>query len=200
MAEGDRADIEPRPGATSRDRVMDAVVVCVDRSGLGGFGLEDVASEAGVSRATIYRQFEGGRDQLIRETVMREVARFWAELALAVADIADLEGRLVAGLMLARQRLAEHDLLQKLLASEAEEFLPALFESEPIVHMVIREYMTVLLAAEQLRPGVDVELAADYLTRMLVMHIGTPGRWDLADEDQVRRLVSTQFLAGLVPD
>jgi len=179
---------------------MDAVVVCVDRAGLGGFALEDVAAEAGVSRATIYRQFDGGRDQLIRETVMREVARFWAELGLAVADIADLEGRLVAGLMLARQRLAEHDLLQKLLASEAEEFLPALFESEPIVHMVIREYMTVLLTAEQLRPGVDVDMAADYLTRMLVMHIGTPGRWDLADEAQVRRLVSTQFLAGLVPD
>ena len=67
--------------SSTRDRIMDAVVACVDRGGLAGFALEDVAAEAGVSRATIYRHFEGGRDQLVREAVTREVARFWTELA-----------------------------------------------------------------------------------------------------------------------
>ena len=47
--------------ASTRDRIMDAVVVCTERVGLKGFALEDVAAEAGMSRATIYRHFAGGR-------------------------------------------------------------------------------------------------------------------------------------------
>ena len=57
--------------ATTRDRIMDAVVACIDRRGMSGFALEEVAAEAGVSRATIYRYFDGGRPQLVRESVTR---------------------------------------------------------------------------------------------------------------------------------
>jgi AcrR family transcriptional regulator len=181
-----------------RDRVMDAVLVCVDRVGLGNFALEDVAAEAGVSRATIYRHFEGGRDQLLRDAITREVGRFWADLAAEVAGIESLEGRLVAGIMSANQRIAGHQLLQKLLGSEPEELLPSLFESESIVNVLLRQYLEELLASERLRPGVDPAEAADYLARMLVMHIGSHGRWDLLDADDVRRLVRTQFLAGVL--
>ncbi|HKY16906.1 MAG TPA: TetR/AcrR family transcriptional regulator [Microthrixaceae bacterium] len=183
---------------TTRDRIMDAVVACIDRRGMSGFALEEVAVEAGVSRATIYRYFDGGRPQLVRESVTREVSMFWTELAEAVRGIPDLEGRLVAGMMLAQEKLRTHDLLQRLLVSEPDEFLPALFESEPLVHLVLRDYLQELLEAEELRPGLEREEAADYLARMLLVHIGSPGRWDMTDEAQVRRLVRTQFLAGVV--
>lgn len=76
---------------SARDRIIDAVLVCVERVGLRGFALEDVAAEAGVSRATIYRHFDGGREQLVREAVGRELARFWSDLAADVAHIDDLE-------------------------------------------------------------------------------------------------------------
>jgi AcrR family transcriptional regulator len=177
---------------------MDAVVACVDRRGLADFALEDVAVEAGVSRATIYRHFVGGRDQLVRESVTREVARFWTDLAVAVEDIDDLESRLVVGMMLARERLQTHDLLQRLLAMEPDEFLPALFESDPLVHLVVRDYLRDLLKGVRLAAGVDLDDAADYLSRMLLSHIGSPGRWDMTDQEQVRRLVRTQYLAGVV--
>ena len=108
-----------------------------------------------MSRATIYRHFEGGRPQLIRETVTREVARFWADLADAVRSLPRLEDRLVAGMMLAQERLQTNDLLQRLVAVEPEEFLPALFESEPLVHLVVRDYLPALLAAEDLAAGLD---------------------------------------------
>jgi AcrR family transcriptional regulator len=184
--------------SSTRDRIMDAVVACVDRGGLAGFALEDVAAEAGISRATIYRHFEGGRDQLLREAVTREVARFWTDLAVAVEDIDDLESRLVVGMMLARERLQTHDLLQRLLAMEPEEFLPALFESDPLVHLVVRDYLRDLLSGQRLAAGVELDDAADYLSRMLLSHIGSPGRWDMSDEEQVRRLVRTQYLAGVL--
>ncbi len=181
-----------------RDRIMDAVVECVDRVGLSGFALEDVASAAGLGRATIYRHFAGGRAQLVRETVTREVSRFWQFLAESVAAEPDLEGRLVAGLMVARQRLADYDLLQRLLVAEPDELLPALLSSEPLLLQIVRDYLRKLLDRSVLAEGVDIDEAADYLTRMLLGYIGTAGRWDMTDRGQVERLVRTQFLAGII--
>ena len=181
-----------------RSRVMDAVVVCVDRSGLQGFSIEEVALEAGVSRASIYRHFPGGRSQLINESVTREVAAFWGELADFVRPLGDLQSRLVAGMMEARRRLIGNELLQRLLASEPDDVLPALLESDDLVHLVLVGYVKSLLERERLVDGCDVDLAAEYVVRMLLSHIATPGRWDLADRAQVERLVSTQFLGGIL--
>ena len=179
---------------------MDAVLVCTERVGLGGFTIEDVAVEAGVSRATIYRHFAGGRDQLMHDAIARELGRFWSELADEVAGVGSLEGRLVAGLMAANRRIADHHLLQKLLSSEPEQLLPSLFESESIVDVFLRDYLGQMLTREQLRAGVDRDEAADYLARMLVIYMGSHGRWDFTDEVEVRRLVRTQFLAGVVAE
>jgi AcrR family transcriptional regulator len=181
------------------ERIMDAVVSCVERVGLSGFALEDVAAEAGVGRATIYRHCPGGRGQLVREAVTREVGRFWQALAEDVAGEPTLEDRLVQGLMAANRRLADHELLQRLLAAEPQEILSALMTSEPIVDMLLRDYLRGLLRGQRLAPGVDLDEAADYLSRMVLAHIGSPGRWDTADPDQVLRLVRTQFLGGITP-
>lgn len=193
MSDAPREDVD-----SARDRIMDAVVVCADRVGLAGFALEDVAAEAGISRATIYRHFVGGRDQLIRESVTREVGRFWRELAHVVAAYPDVESRLVFGLMAANSRIRDYDLLQRLLDAEPEEILSALMSSEPLVHQVLRDYVRELLDSPDLLDGVDLDEAADYVTRMLLAHIGSSGRWDIDDEDEVRRLVQTQFLAGVI--
>jgi AcrR family transcriptional regulator len=180
------------------ERIMDAVVTCVERVGLSGFALEDVAAEAGVGRATIYRHFPGGRGQLIRETVTREVARYWQELADEVEGQDDLEGRLVHGLMEANRRLADYELLHRLLAAEPQEILSALMTSEPLMNLLLRDYLRRLLAPYELVDGVDPDEAAEYLSRMLLTYIGSPGRWDTGDIDEVRRLVRTQFLGGIV--
>lgn len=184
--------------ATARDRIMDAVVACVERGRLQDVSLESVADEAGLSRATIYRHFPGGRTQLVNDTVTREVAAFWGELAEAVQPLADIEDRLVVGLMEARRRIDDNELLQRLVASEPDDFLPALMASDQLVHLVIVGYLRDLIANEPLVPGCDLDEAAEYLARMLLSHIGTGGGWDLSDRAQVERLVRTQFLAGIV--
>lgn len=183
---------------TARERIMDAVVACVDRGGLNSFALEDVATEADVSRATIYRHFPGGRQQLIDDTVAREVANFWRTLADEVRPLASIEDRLVSGVMSAHARLADHDLLQRLVTSEPSAILPPLFSADRLLHGMIVGYLRELLARERLRDGIDLDEAADYLSRMMLSHIGTSGRWDLSDRSSVQRLVQTQFLAGIL--
>jgi len=73
-------------------------------------------------------------------------------------------------------------------------------------HRVIRyisDYLRPVLAAEEaagrLRPGVDVDHAADFLARMGLSLIGSPGRWDLEDPAAVRTLVRTELLARHPP-
>jgi len=61
-------------------------------------------------------------------------------------------------------------------------------------------YLRRLLDREDLRDGVDPDIAADYLARMLVSYISGSGQWELDDADRVRRLVRTQFLAGIIAD
>ena len=43
-------------------------------------------------------------------------------------------------------------------------------------------------AAGRLRPGVEVERAADFLARMLLSWISAPGAWDLEDPEQTADL------------
>jgi len=49
-----------------------------------------------------------------------------------------------------------------------------------------------------LRAGVDLDGAAEYLARCILMLINAPGRWDLEDPEQVRDLVQSELLGGIV--
>ena len=173
-------------------------MACIERWGLAKTTLEDVATEAGLSRATVYRWFAGGRDQLITETVGWETARFMTRLVEAVAPEPDLESKLVRGLMFGHQAVHDHLLLQRILNSEPALFLTEFHSSVPALDQLARAYIVEQLGHERLRPGVDVDWAAEYIARLFLSYLGSHGSWDLADPDQVRRLVRTQLLGGVV--
>jgi hypothetical protein len=58
-------------------------------------------------------------------------------------------------------------------------------------------YVVTQLFKLKLNPELDPEDIAEYLARMLLSIIISPGSWDLSNEADVRRLVKTQFLASL---
>ena len=58
-----------------RERLLQATYDCVARWGLAKTTVEDAAREAGVSRATVYRYFPGGRDELLSAVVGWEFSR-----------------------------------------------------------------------------------------------------------------------------
>jgi AcrR family transcriptional regulator len=191
--------------ADLRPPVLAGAYDCIARYGMAKVTLDDVAKASGVSRATIYRLFPGGRDQLLRETVGWEMNRFFAKLADAVADEPDLPRRLEAALTFAHRSVRDHEVLQKMLATEPGALLPLMTVEQHRVISYIRDYLRPLLATEavagRLRPGVDVDHAADFLARVGLSLIGSPGRWDLEDPDAVRTLVRTELLGGILrPD
>src|SRR6478736_7498839 len=111
---------------TLRDRLLAATYRCVSRFGLAKTTIDDVAKESGLSRATIYRQFPGGRDELLLETVGWELGNYFTDLGDHVRDAPDLAELLERGLAYAHRSVTEHEVLRKILDTEPERLLPLL--------------------------------------------------------------------------
>ena len=183
-----------------RTRILRAAVRCVGRYGLSKTSLEDVAREAEIGRATVYRYFEGGRDQLIAETIEFEVATFFRELAREVDDAPDFPTRLERGLLFAHRAVLDHDVLQKVLDTEPERLLPHFTTAGPLILLALAAYVEPLLADLELRDGMTPAEGADWLARMVLSFIIGQGSWDLGDPDDVRRLVRRHLLVGVLAD
>ncbi len=187
---------------TLRDRLLAATYRCVERFGLGKTTIEDVVKESGISRATIYRQFPGGRDELLLETVGWELANYFNELADHVRGAPDLAQLLQRGLVHAHQSLAGHAVLTKILDTEPERLLPLLTvesaKTLPFIADFLHPYLAREAAAGHLRADVDLDRAAEYLARCILSLINAPGRFDLSDEAQVGELVRDELLGGIV--
>lgn len=184
---------------STRERILAATLECVDRLGMSKTTMEDVARSAGLSRATVYRAFPGGRDEVLSAVVTWEVARFFGRVSAAIhPDELDTVAVLEQGLMAARDALEHHELLQRLLRDEADQLVPSLATVMPLVVQALADWYRPRLEAATLRPGVDPAQAADLVARMALSYLGTPGRWDLADPAQVHHLVRDHLLAGVL--
>jgi len=194
----------PDLAALPRERVLAGAYDCVARFGMNKTTVDDVAKASGISRATIYRLFPGGRDQLLRETVGWEMNRFFARLAEAVDGAPDFATLIEQALTFAHQAVNDHDVLQKVLVTEPDVLLPLMTIEQHRVLRYITAYLRPLLvreaAAGRLRDGLDVDAAADFVARMALSIMASPGPVDLTDPVQVRELVRDQLLAGILRD
>ena len=185
-----------------RERVLAATYACVARFGMGKTTVEDVVKESGVSRASIYRLFPGGKDQLLRETVGWEMNHFFARLAEAVYDAPDFASLLEEGLVFAHRSIQEHEVLRKVLETEPERLLPLITVEQHRVLDFITAFLLPYLEREdragRVRPGVDLEAATEYVARLVLSLIGSPGRWDMNDPEEVHVLVREELLGGIL--
>jgi AcrR family transcriptional regulator len=185
-----------------RERVLAATYACVARFGMGKTTVEDVVKESGVSRASIYRLFPGGKDQLLRETVGWEMNHFFGRLAEAVYDAPDFASLLEEGLVFAHRSIQEHEVLRTVLETEPERLLPLITVEQHRVLDFITAFLLPYLEREQragrVRPGVDLEAATEYVARLVLSLIGSPGRWDMDDPEQVHVLVREELLGGIL--
>jgi AcrR family transcriptional regulator len=186
------------PAGDVRQRILEATYDCVARWGLSKTTVEDAARAAGVSRATVYRYFPGGREELVSAVVTWEYARFFTRLYEEVHDAESLEEVMERGLAFAHRSIVGHEVLQRILETEPEMLLPTLTVESAGTVEVIAAFLVPYLQRHGLAPGVDVDQAADFLARMVLSYISSPGRWDLGDPVQVSRLVRAELLAGIV--
>lgn len=180
---------------STRERILEATLACVGRHGMARTTMEDIAREADLARATLYRAFPGGRDEVLDAVVTWEVARFFQRLRTAIEpDGLALAEVLERGLLAARDSMEHHELLQRLLREEADQLVPSLAVVMPLVVQALADWLRPRLEAEPLRHGVDPAEGAELLARLTLSYLSTPGRWDLADPAEVHRLVHDHLL------
>ncbi len=168
---------------------------------MGKTTVDDVAQEARLSRATVYRHFPGGKDQLIRETVMWETAHVVEQLRETVAGADTLEELLVETLSFGHKAVSTHEVLQKVLETEPERILPALLSETPwLVELLAAHLRPAIAATPERRPDLDVEAVGSHFARLVLSFITAPGNRDLDNRDVARSLVRRQFLPVVRPD
>jgi AcrR family transcriptional regulator len=158
--------------APQRVRIADAATRCVARTGVTKTTVDDVAREAGCSRATVYRTFPGGKEEVVAAVVDTEVARLFSAVAVAMGAAEDLEDAVVAGILTAASAMAGHAALGYVLDNEPGVLLPYLcFAAMDRVIAAAARF-----AAPFLVRWLDPEAAgrvADFSTRVLLSYLAT---------------------------
>jgi AcrR family transcriptional regulator len=184
-------------GAPPSLRVLGATITCLGRWGLGKTTLDDIAREAGVSRATVYRLFPGGKETVVREAIAHELRTFEQHLAAELDGLTDLEDVLVTTLVFATDAVREHEALQFLLAHEPDQVLP---------HLAFARFDQVLAAvavigSPWLEPHLGAEgaaRAAEWVARIVISYaLGPSAHFDLGEPHEARRFTRTFLLPGL---
>ena len=184
-------------GQSTHARVVDAALRCLASEGLRRTTVDDVAVEAGVSRATLYRAFPGGRETILMAVVDAETDRLFDAVAAAVAPAEGLGEALVAGLGCAARWLTTHAALERVIFDEPAVVLTHLeFEQldRTLAHCSRR-------LAPMLAPWLDADAAAragELAARVCVSYLLFPGDdVDLGSPGPLERLVERHVLPGV---
>jgi AcrR family transcriptional regulator len=186
------------PRTSQRLRIVDAALACLARQGTAKTTVDDIAREAALSRATLYRSFPGGKDAILAAVVHTEVTRLFAVLAEAMGEADDLESVLVAAIVESVRRLRSHGALGYLLAFEPGVILPHLTFSKMDELLAVTTEFAAPFFERWLDPQ-DAPRAAEWTVRIVSSYFSTPGTtFDLAEEADARRLVRIYVLPGLL--
>jgi AcrR family transcriptional regulator len=169
----------------------------VATQGVAKTTVEDVARQAGLSRATVYRAFPEGKDSLLAAVLDTEVARLFSALGARMGESDELSDVLVVGIVEAATRITGHPALRYLLEHEPEIVLRRLsFAEGDRVLLVAGGFTAPFLARwmdmdEALRVG-------EWAARIVFSYMLSPAVGvDLCDPVCARHLVDTFMIPGI---
>lgn len=170
------------------ERILDAAVRCMSRSGLK-VSMQAVAGEAGTSRGAVYRHF-AGRSALVDAVLERTAGAMLETLAQPV----DEQRRLSAQVAEAIRAMPEGqpEPLATALRDEPRErtaWLAARWRA------FWRPRLAEARRRGDVRADLELDAAADWITRLQLSFVGS----DLGEVEDVDRYVEEHLLLGLAP-
>jgi AcrR family transcriptional regulator len=163
----------------ARNRLVDAAEACFTRFGVAKTTLEDIATEAGVSRATVYRYFEGGRDEIILGVVLREGKEFLEALGRRVQREETLGDAIVEGVLYTVAAVRKNEHLALLFAPEVAGHTTSIAGASTALYELTQDFLRPIFeqarAAGQLRDGIIAEDAAEFVLRIILSLLSVAG-------------------------
>jgi AcrR family transcriptional regulator len=181
------------------ERLIDSAEECFARYGVPKTTVEDIARNAGVSRATVYRYFAGGRDQLIIGVLLRELTRFHEGLRKRLTRIPDIGDQLVEIVAFTVEEIRGSDSLVALFASESAGLTAgAAAASELLIKRTATLIRPFLESGDpRVRGGLDEMEVAEWFLRATLSFVsleGTPARSGAEQRDYLARFVLPAIL------
>ena len=182
------------PALSVEQRVLDAAKSCCERWGFDKVTVDDIASDAGVSRATLYRLFPGGKDVLFEALRLRELEEFFVRLTAKVEGAVDLDDLLVRTVVAATHELRDDQHLALMLASAPGETLGQLtVEGLPRIMRVATVFLLPLV--DPFLPRKESARLVELLSRLVISYFLAPSdHVDLGDAESAHRFISTFIL------
>ena len=184
--------------SSPEDRILDAARRCVNRWGIDKLTIDDVATEANISRATLYRLFPGGKDVMFDALRVRELGEFFAGMRDSIETVDSLLDFAVKVSVYAMREMRSDEHLAMMLSTEEGTALKSLtVEGLPRILRVASQYITPLLT--QFVPEEEAEVLVELLARFVISYFLAPSRhFDLADPESARAFYQP-FIYGLNP-
>lgn len=198
LVEGDRWSLAAPSGDPLEARIVEAMLDCIGRWGVAKTTADDIARTAGVSRATMYRAFPGGKGVAFEALLQHEARRFFELVTTRLDAARTLEDLVVAGALEAASFLSHHQALRYVMAHEPQLVMPwfAFHRLEPALR--ISTSFTAPHLRRFLPDDHTARTRAEWLVRILLSYAAHPAPWlDLTDEASVRRFVTIYVLPVL---
>jgi AcrR family transcriptional regulator len=161
--------------------------------------MDDIVAESGVSRATIYRLFPGGKDVLFEALRVRSLEEFFERLRAEIQGADSLEDLLVRAVVCATRELRADSDLAVQLSTEAGETVSELTVAG--LPRIIRMANALLLPFAA--PFIEVATARamiDALARLVIsMFLAPSDHLSFDDEDAARSIIRPLIQAFIGP-
>jgi AcrR family transcriptional regulator len=162
--------------------------------------LADVSKQANVSRATVYRYFQG-RDDLILAVLLRENRLFLERLGDRIAAAPDIETAIVDGVLYTVEQIRSQERLALLFAPEVVGITSALVGGSDALFEQTKSFLGPFLtagqAAGQVRSDLDVDEAAEWVLRTVLSLITVEGPRQ-RNVDELSSFIRTFLVGALV--
>jgi AcrR family transcriptional regulator len=186
-------------GSVPRDRIVLAAERCFAQYGVAKTTVEDVAAVAGTSRASVYRYFPGGRDEIILAALLRSAQAFLPQIPSRLRSARSVGDSIVELIVSAvswvrtepwREAMLTTPLSRALSPSDAAALYAACVA-------FIAPYFEQARAAGLVRPQVDVDDAVEFVVRIIHSLLIVPGHVDRSDA-KLRRYLRTFVVPALL--
>ena len=185
------------PAQHLEDQVLEAVVQCVSQWGWDKVTMDDICVAAGVSRATLYRMFPGGREVLFEAVRVRGLQNFFTVMNAHINGADSLEEILVRCIVIASTEL-QHDVhLATMLATAPGEALGDLtVNGVARIVRVATSFITPL--TQDYITADDAAVLVDLVVRLVISYYLSPSSTlDFTNEDATRHFVQRFVLPAL---
>lgn len=202
-----REDDSPKPwspiGGPAMDspmteRILDAALQRFEAQGIAATTMGELAADAGISRAWLYRNFEN-REAVLRALIARQCRQLAADVARAANYSLPRVERMANAFVHIVRFLRENALLQRVLVADREQTVPYLLEdAAPVLRWGVETLTTMLQVGDDGLPPVHAKHVGETFVRLVFSIAITPSLGADFDNPRELRAYATRIARGLL--